>query len=101
MAEIQKLILSAMTKELVQSNVVTTLTKTYSIVLFNDDHNSFPYVIKSLQEVCDHTAEQAEQCAWIVHYKGKYSIKSGERDDMMTRCIALVDRGLVAEVVLI
>jgi ATP-dependent Clp protease adaptor protein ClpS len=89
------------TQELVQVEVTTTLTKTYNIILFNDDHNTFDWVIKSLVEICDHTTEQAEQCAMIVHFRGKYAIKSGEREDMMRRCIALVERGLSAEVILI
>jgi ATP-dependent Clp protease adaptor protein ClpS len=89
------------TQELVQVEVTSTLTKTYNIILFNDDHNTFDWVIKSLVDICDHSTEQAEQCAMIVHFRGKYAIKSGEREDMMRRCIALVERGLSAEVILI
>lgn len=87
-----------MIKELTATVTNTVLTEAYQIVLFNDDYNSFDWVIKSLVEVCDHSAIQAEQCAWIVHYKGKYTIKSGEKEDMINRCIALLDRGLTAEV---
>jgi ATP-dependent Clp protease adaptor protein ClpS len=88
----------ASTQEQVQIATTTTLTQTYNIILFNDDHNTFDWVIKSLVDVCEHSTEQAEQCAMIVHFRGKYAIKSGEREDMMRRCIALVDRGLSAEV---
>ena len=87
-----------MIKELTATATNTVLTEVYQIVLFNDDYNSFDWVIKSLVEVCDHSSLQAEQCAWIVHYKGKYTIKSGEKEDMINRCIALLDRGLTAEV---
>ncbi len=87
-----------MIKELTAATTQTVLTEVYQIVLFNDDYNSFDWVIKCLVEVCDHTAIQAEQCAWIVHYNGKYTIKSGEKEDMINRCIALLDRGLTAEV---
>lgn len=87
-----------MTKELTQQVVQTTLTEVYNIVLFNDHDNTFDWVINSLMEVCDHSAAQAEQCAMIVHFKGKYTIKSGEKEDMINRCIALLDRGLTAEV---
>ena len=87
-----------MTRELTQTVVETTLTDVYQIVLFNDEHNTFDWVIKSLVEVCDHTHAQAEQCAMIVHFRGKYGIKSGEKKDMINRCIALLDRGLTAEV---
>ena len=39
------------------------------IVLFNDDVNTFEYVIDSLINVCEHTTEQAEQCTWLVHFR--------------------------------
>ena len=87
-----------MIKELTATVQQTVLTEVYQIVLFNDDYNTFDWVIKALVEVCDHNPIQAEQCAMIVHYKGKYTIKSGEKDDMINRCIALLDRGLTAEV---
>ena len=41
------------------------------LVVFNDDHNTFDHVITTLVKVCRHSNEQAEQCAWIIHYKGK------------------------------
>ncbi len=87
------------TKELVQTAIETVVTETFSIMLFNDHVNSFDWVIQSLVDVCDHTPTQAEQCALIVHYKGKYVIKSGEKRDMINRSIALLDRGLTVEVV--
>jgi ATP-dependent Clp protease adaptor protein ClpS len=87
-----------MTRELTKSLPQTTVTETHSIILYNDDVNSFDWVIDSLIQVCEHTATQAEQCAFIVHFKGKYAIKSGEKRDMIDRCIALLDRGLTAEV---
>ena len=53
-----------------------------SLLLHNDDHNTFEYVIKTLVEVCDHTYEQAETCAWITHYKGKCAIKHGTFEEL-------------------
>lgn len=47
------------------------------LVLHNDDVNTFEHVIKSLVEVCGHDKIQAEQCAVITHFKGKYDIKTG------------------------
>jgi ATP-dependent Clp protease adaptor protein ClpS len=49
----------------------------FSLVLYNDEINTFQHVIKSLVEVCGHDSVQAEQCALIVHLKGKCEIKSG------------------------
>ena len=87
-----------MTRELTQTLTKSTVTETYRIVLYNDEVNSFDWVTQSLIEICDHSATQAEQCAWIVHMKGKYVIKSGDKRDMVDRCIELLNRGLTAEV---
>jgi ATP-dependent Clp protease adaptor protein ClpS len=92
-------ILKMSTKELTRPVTETVVTETYSIVLYNDDVNSFDWVIQSLVDICEHTPTQAEQCALLVHYKGKYVVKSGEKRDMIDRSIALLDRGLTVEVV--
>lgn len=68
------------------------------IVLYNDDHNTFDFVIESLVKVCSHTLIQAEQCTYLVHYKGKCSVKRGEVEKLKSMCTALLDRGLSAEI---
>ncbi|NAS11118.1 ATP-dependent Clp protease adaptor ClpS [Poritiphilus flavus] len=69
------------------------------IVLFNDDVNTFEHVIETLIDVCDHTAEQAEQCSLIVHYNGKCTVKTGPYDELKPRCSRLLQAGLSAEIV--
>lgn len=69
-----------------------------TIVLFNDDVNTFDHVIDTLVKVCNHEAIQAEQCALLVHYKGKCDVKSGDIDDLVPMCSALLDAGLSAEI---
>ena len=69
------------------------------IVLFNDDVNTFDHVIETLIYACDHTAEQAEQCAILVHYKGKCTVKTGEYKDLKPRCSILLEAGLSAEII--
>ena len=71
----------------------------HEIILFNDDVNTFDFVIDCLMEICDHTAEQAEQCALLVHYKGKCAVKTGEYDELKPRCTQLLTRGLSAEII--
>ena len=71
----------------------------HEIVLFNDDVNTFDFVIDCLIEICDHTAEQAEQCALLVHYKGKCAVKTGEYNELKPRCTQLLTRGLSAEII--
>ncbi|MFN6116461.1 MAG: ATP-dependent Clp protease adaptor ClpS [Flavobacteriales bacterium] len=68
------------------------------IILHNDDVNTFDHVIESLVDICDHDPIQAEQCAWIVHYNGKCSVKRGTFDQLEPRCTALQDRGLSADI---
>lgn len=71
----------------------------HEILLFNDDVNTFDFVIDALIEVCEHTMEQAEQCTYLVHYKGKCTVKTGEYDELKPQCTSLLDRGLSAEIV--
>ncbi len=68
------------------------------LVLYNDDVNTFDWVIESLIKVCKHQSEQAEQCAHIVHYKGKCAVKDGDYDKLEPLCTALLDRGLSATI---
>jgi len=69
------------------------------IILFNDDVNTFDHVIDTLIHACDHSSEQAEQCAIIVHYKGKCTVKTGAYDDLKPRCSMLLEAGLSAEII--
>ena len=68
------------------------------IVLFNDEVNTFDHVIETLVYVCEHSPIQAEQCALIVHYNGKCTVKSGSYEDLVPKCSKLLDAGLSAEI---
>ncbi len=81
-----------------QEVLETKTSDGFNIVLFNDDVNTFDWVIHSLVEVCEHQPEQAEQCAYIVHYRGKCDVKSGSYDELEPQCSALLERGLSAEI---
>ena len=71
----------------------------HHIVLHNDEVNTFDFVINSLINVCEHTEEQAEQCTWLVHFKGKCTVKTGELKELEPRCSKLLSLGLSAELV--
>lgn len=75
------------------------IKKQNEIVLYNDDVNTFDHVIDTLIDACDHSPEQAEQCALIVHYKGKCTVKTGDYDELKPRCTVLLNAGLSAEIV--
>lgn len=74
------------------------LNSNNSILLYNDEVNTFDHVINSLCKYCDHDTVQAEQCAWIVHNNGKCLVKSGAYDDLLPICNALKDNGLSAQI---
>lgn len=88
-------------KEKIQEDIdlLVEETKKHEIVLHNDDVNTFDFVINALINVCDHTEIQAEQCAYLVHYKGKCAVKTGEYDYLKPRCTKLLSLGLSAEIV--
>jgi len=70
----------------------------YSLIVWNDDVNTFDWVIETLVEVCGHSVEQAEQCAFFIHFKGKYAVKHGDYDELKPMCDAITDRGIGATV---
>lgn len=68
------------------------------LIVWNDEVNTFEWVIETLMEVCGHSAEQAEQCAYIIHFQGKYAVKNGSYDDLKPLCDAITERGINATV---
>jgi ATP-dependent Clp protease adaptor protein ClpS len=87
------------TKVLEEVQVEEQVANNNEIVLFNDDVNTFDHVIDTLIRVCKHTAEQAEQCALLVHYKGKCTVKTGDISDLEPQCSSLLEAGLSAEII--
>ncbi|MFC5196185.1 MULTISPECIES: ATP-dependent Clp protease adaptor ClpS [Bizionia] len=73
--------------------------KENEIILYNDDVNTFDHVINTLIYACDHTAEQAEQCSILVHYKGQCTVKTGSYKELEPRCSMLLEAGLSAELI--
>jgi ATP-dependent Clp protease adaptor protein ClpS len=69
-----------------------------SLILYNDDVNTFDFVTESLIKVCHHEPLQAEQCTYLVHYTGKCAVKSGTFKKLKPFCEALLDRGLSAQI---
>ena len=72
--------------------------KLWELVLFNDEVNTFDYVIDTLVEVCEHTSHQAEQCTLLIHYKGKCGVKVGEFEELVPMRNEICRRGLSAEI---
>ena len=86
-------------KEKEEVDVLEALENQHELVLFNDDVNTFDFVIDALISICEHTDEQAHQCTLLVHYKGKCTVKTGEYSDLEPRCTKLLELGLSAEII--
>jgi ATP-dependent Clp protease adaptor protein ClpS len=73
-------------------------TDVMDLVVFNDDVNTFDHVIATLIRVCQHTPEQAEQCTFLIHYKGKCAVKSGSFDFLRPFREAICEAGIDARI---
>ena len=90
MVEVETLLDELLVEELVEKK---------DLIVYNDDVNTFDHVIESLVKVCKHQMIQAEQCTWLVHFKGKCTVKTGELKELEPRCSKLLSLGLSAELV--
>ena len=72
--------------------------KDYSLVLHDDDIHDFTYVIDSLIDICDHDLVQAEQCTYIVHYRGECDVKTGKYEQLKAMYNNLIEKGLTVSI---
>jgi ATP-dependent Clp protease adaptor protein ClpS len=79
-------------------DILTSVDDPMSLIVWNDDHNTFEWVIETLVEVCGHNTEQAEQCAYMIHFQGKYAVKKGFYEELKTMCDQITDRGIGATI---
>lgn len=87
--------------EILEEEIIETILKeeaTKALIIYNDDVNTFDFVIESLVKVCDHNPVQAEQCTMLIHYKGKCIVKNGSFKKLKPLCEALLERGLSAKI---
>jgi ATP-dependent Clp protease adaptor protein ClpS len=68
------------------------------LTLHNDDVHTFDYVIEALIEICDHDVEQATQCTFLVHYKGRCDVRKGSQKELKPMKDALIERELNATI---
>jgi len=86
-------------QELVDLLEAIAVTEVKDLVVFNDDFNTFEHVIETLIRVCKHTAEQAEQCTWLVHHKGKCTVRTGSFEELDPLREAICEEGIDAKIV--
>ncbi|MBE2289265.1 MAG: ATP-dependent Clp protease adaptor ClpS [Chitinophagaceae bacterium] len=84
------------TQEVEITDVLTE--ELHNLIVWNDDVNTFDWVITSLVDICGHDSLQAEQCALIIHHKGKCSVKKGSFTELRPKAEALIDRGIQATI---
>ena len=84
--------------DLEEIGLLTETSPNYTLVVWNDEVNTFEWVIETLIEVCNHSQEQAEQCAMLIHTKGKYAVKNGDYDTLKPKCDAITDRKIGATI---
>jgi ATP-dependent Clp protease adaptor protein ClpS len=85
-------------KQWEENDVLTSVEEPCNLIVWNDEVNTFEWVIDTLMEICGHSHEQAEQCAYIIHFQGKYAVKNGSYDELKPKCDAITDRGIGATV---
>ena len=81
-----------------QYDTITDTEDYCNLIVWNDEVNSFDWVIETLMEVCGHSHQQAEQCAIIIDSKGKYAVKDGSYDNLKPQCDAITERGINATI---
>lgn len=90
------------TQELVapflSEDLLTDVEEPFHLIVWNDEINTFEWVIETLMEVCGHSYEQAEQCSYLIHFKGKYAVKHGTYATLKPMCDAITERGIGATV---
>ncbi len=80
------------------NETLTASELSYNLIVWNDEVNTFEWVIETLKDVCNHSQEQAEQCAYIIHFNGKYAVKNGDYDTLKPMREAITDRGISATI---
>lgn len=84
--------------ELPELDLDELLSESNSLVVFNDEVNTFDHVINTLIKVCKHTTEQAEQCTFLIHYKGKCAVKMGDASELKPMASAICEAGIDARI---
>lgn len=94
--DLNELLTSELNDILTEETTSTVGLTQAQLLVYNDDFNTFDWVIQCFMEVCNHTFEQSEQLSLIVHYKGKAIVKTGNAENLKPLKEALVERGLSA-----
>ena len=76
----------------------TKIPEIFNLIVFNNDKLSFIEIILILKSI-GLMELQANQCAVLIHNKGKYAAVSGEYDEMKSVQANLTEYGVKSEVI--
>ena len=82
-----------------EEETINDLLNRNTLLLINDNFHTFDFVVEALVDVCRHDSTQAEQCAYITHYKGKCDVKKGEMSTIKPMRDLLAEKGLKVKIV--
>lgn len=85
-------------EELVEVEDEVDTGKVNDLVVYNDDFNTFEHVINTLIKVCKHDVTQAEQCTYIIHFKGKCAVKKGTYKELKPMREGICEAGIKATI---
>ena len=71
----------------------------HDLMVYNDDYNTFEHVINTLIRICKHDHIQAEQCTYIVHFRGKCAVKRGTYKLLRPMQEGITQAGISAKIV--
>jgi ATP-dependent Clp protease adaptor protein ClpS len=72
--------------------------KTYTLTVFNNEHTSFTNIISVFKSI-GLPSLQAEQCAQIIHLKGKYNIINGHYDELRSIQAMMHESNIQSEII--
>ncbi len=84
--------------QLEEEEILTDTISGFNLIVWNDEVNTFDWVILALTEICNHSQEQAEQCALLIHTQGKYAVKKGNFETLKPMCEAICERNINATI---
>lgn len=96
--KLEPLYSSTQTQEAADADTMVESAFTSSLIVWNDEVNTFEWVIEALIQICGHSQEQAEQCALIIHSQGRYAVKNGSYTLLKPMCDEITDRGIGATI---
>jgi ATP-dependent Clp protease adaptor protein ClpS len=69
------------------------------LILYRSNDYDMTYVVACIIKFCEHTPEQAEQCAMIINSKGQYTVKYGDFYDIEEIAYLFENVGLVTKII--